>query len=217
MKALIMSLALMCACEAPELERDCEAEGGGVIEGRVITDQVPGVIAADLTVRGVASHTEGRVIRRVLVAGIAAKNDGFNFDQWSVVVPIGVLGNLPDLPADGDQVSVEVVAFDGCEHEFDLDSFEVRIDRMPGSSVENLALEVVYPANGAYLPGDGSASATINITGNADARGAVVTMASNVGAFGGVAAGNAVALAGDGVTPAAGIVLLMLLATITGS
>lgn len=200
--------AMLGACDAPAIEPECGDGESGTIEGRVITDQVPGVVRTDLTVRGVASHTQGHVIRRVVVAGIAAKNDGFNFDQWSALVPIGVLTNLQDADPDAarDAVVVEVKAFDGCDHEFVLDTFEVAIDRTPAVIVENLAMTVEVP-RADYLPADGSASATIRLTANADARGATVTMAANTGTFGGVAAGNLVNLAGDGSAPAESIVL----------
>ena len=64
MRAACVLLAVLGACETPALERDCEDDADGVIEGRVITEQVTGVLRTDLTVRGVASHSEGRVIRR---------------------------------------------------------------------------------------------------------------------------------------------------------
>ena len=208
---LFAGIATLVGCETPPVELVCEKDQGGIVEGQIIAGQTSEVVAAELTVRGVAAQTEGHVIRRVVVAGVAAKNDGFNFEQWSAVVPIGVLAGLPAASAP-DRVEVAAVAFDGCEREFSLGAIEVAVDRTPGVRVEQLALAVDFPGDegtgGRFIPADGSASALVRIIGNPDARGAAVTLTTNVGTFEGVAAGNVVHLAGDGTADATATVFL---------
>jgi hypothetical protein len=209
---MIAALAV-AACDAPSIDRDCDdEEGGGRIEGAIITGQTNQVVAADLTVRGTATHTQSLVVRRILVAGIAAKNEGFNFEQWSAVVPIGVLGRLP---ASGgpDRVEIEAIAFDGCDQEFSLgEPLVIDVDRTPGVRVERLALDVAFPGSEQpderFIPADGSASALITVVANADARGAAVTLTTNVGDFEGVTEGNVVHLAGEGMADATATVFL---------
>lgn len=207
---ILISLAILCGCDAPPIEADCDA-ASGAIEGSVVSGRTAEIVAADLTVRGVAHHTEGHVVRRVVVAGVAAKNEGFNFEQWSAVVPIGLLGGLP-AAGTPDEVELAVVAVDGCERETALDTFTVAVDRTPGVRVERLAITVDFPGadepGERFLPADGSASALLRLVANPDARGAVVTLGTNVGGFEGVAAGNLATLAGDGTADATATVFL---------
>jgi hypothetical protein len=118
------------------------------------------------------------------------------------VLPIGLLAGLPADSNDPNKSTIEVVAFDGCEQSFPIDSFEVAIDRTPGVRVERLALSIDFPGDEQtderFLPADGSASGLIRIVANPDARGATVTLTSNSGTFEGVATGNTVVLSGDG-------------------
>ena len=208
-KILLFPLALL-ACDTPPVTRECSADEGS-IEGRATSGISDQVIAADLTVAGIALQTKGHVIRRITVAGISAKNDGFNFETWSAVVPIGLLVGLPADPSDPSKATVEIVAFDGCEQAFPIDSFSLSIDRTPGVRVERLALTLDVPgdeqSDERFLPADGSASGLIRIVSNPDARGATVTLTSNIGTFEGVGPGNTAVLAGDGTSDSTATVL----------
>lgn len=203
---LCLALALLAACDAPDVTRDCD-QSDGVITGHVTSGQTGEIVDADVTVRGTATQSNGHVIRRVSVAGISAKNDGFNFEQWSAVVPIGVLAGLPDA---GGKVNVAVAAVDGCDQSYALDNFLLAVDRTPGVRVERLALAAAFPgaeqADEQFLPASGAASALITITANPDARGAAVELTASSGTFEGVTNGT-VNLAGDGTRDATATVL----------
>lgn len=201
MRTILLVPIALAACDTPPASRECTNDEGA-IEGSATSGPTEQVVAADLTVSGVATQTDGHVIRRITVAGISAKNEGFNFETWSAVLPIGLLAGLPADSNDPNKSTIEVVAFDGCEQSFPIDSFEVAIDRTPGVRVERLALSIDFPgdeqSDERFLPADGSASGLIRIIANSDARGATVTLTSNSGTFEGVATGNTVVLSGDG-------------------
>lgn len=65
----------------------------------------------DLTITGQATQANGLTIREVIVQGVIANNDGFNYSAWSATVPIaGLLARAND---DG-KVTVSVEALDAC-------------------------------------------------------------------------------------------------------
>ena len=131
MRAAVL-LGVLAACETPPLTIDCEALTGEV--GGAITTGAPAQpVTGDLTVRGMVSSTDTRVIRRVRVAGVAATNDDFNFETWSAVVPWSLLAGLPDSDAAG-VVRLEAIAIDGCDGEHAVGTLEVTIERGAGAA-----------------------------------------------------------------------------------
>jgi hypothetical protein len=194
-------VVLAAGCDSDPDKTDCEV--GGTITGGVISGPTDQLVDKDLRVRGVATHSEGRTIRRILVAGIAATNDGFNFDNWSATIPIDTLAGMATANA---PVTVKVTAIDACQRTFDLDSFMVNVDATPGIRVTSLDLAVSI-ANGLdYIPANGLVAALLTITANADAAHAIVTLAATPGTFTG-ASGGKVTLQGDGSASATATVL----------
>jgi hypothetical protein len=197
----LLALAPLNGCDSDPDQTDCAVAGtitGGVVSGR--TDQL---VDTDLRVRGVATHSEARTIRRILVAGIAATNDGFNFDNWSVTIPIDTLAGMTTANA---PVTIKVIAVDACQRTFELDSFMVNVDATPGVRVTSLELAVGISSGLDYIPANGSVPAVLTITGNADAAHAIVTLSATPGTFTG-APGNRVTLQGDGTASAVATVL----------
>lgn len=203
MRDPLLSIALvLAACESDPSAPACDVAGevtGGVIAGP--TEQL---VDADLRVRGVATHSEGRTIRRVLVAGIAATNDGFNFESWSVTLPIDTLAGLAR--GAGAAVTIEVAAIDACERRFELESFTLNVDPTPGVRVTSLAIARAISSGLEYIPASGAVPALLTITGNPDAAHAIVKLSASAGSFTG-APGDQVTLQGDGAAAATATVL----------
>lgn len=126
-----LALAALAGCETPPLTLDCETLTGEV-SGVITTGAPAEPVAADLTVRGTVSTTDGRLIRRVRVAGLSAENDDFNFEAWSVVVPIGVLAGLPRTGTD--QVALTATAIDGCDGEHAAGTLTVTLAPAEGAA-----------------------------------------------------------------------------------
>ena len=203
MRNAVIGIVLLLAvgCDSDPAEPSCNVEGtitGGVIAGP--TDQL---VDKNLLVRGVATHSEGLTIRRVLVAGIAATNDGFNFDNWSATIPIDTLAGMARTST---PVTIHVAAVDACERTLEIASFMVNVDPTPGVRLTSLVITSEISGGLDYIPGSGSVPAILTITGNADAAHAAVTLSASTGSFTG-APGNQVTLQGDGTGPATATVL----------
>ncbi|HEU4729893.1 MAG TPA: hypothetical protein VFT22_18480 [Kofleriaceae bacterium] len=198
---LLLALFLAAGCDPDPSAPDCTPEAS--VTGRVISGPTDQLVDKDLRVRGVAAHSRGLAIRRILVAGIAASNDGFNFDNWSATLPIDTLAGMARTAT---PVTIGVSAIDACERTFALDSFMVNVDPTPGVRVTELKIASQISSGLDYIPANGSVPALLTITGNADAAHAVVTLSASTGTFTG-APGNQVTLEGDGSAPATATVL----------
>lgn len=205
-------LALLPACgdsdsaETPDATSRCSAATAGQVTGTIISGPTARIVRSEIVVRGTASHSEGRAIRNIRVAGVRATNDEFNFGAWSVTLPISLLATLEGSEGDADRVTIEVVAEDSCDSEFAIDSFDITVDRTPEVVVERLDLAVGYPTADNYLPASGQVPGTLTITANPDATGAVVDLSSASGTFTGTQGGKAT-LGGDGTSDATVTVL----------
>jgi len=198
----LLAVLLVATCDSDPATPSCD--GQGVVTGAVITGRSDLLVDKDLLVRGVASDASGLTIRRVLVAGIAATNDGFNFERWSVTLPIDLLASLPR--AQDGAVMIKVEAIDTCETHFALETFVVNVDSTPGVRVSQLAISAAVAGDQDYLPANGATAAILTFTANADAAHAVVSLAASVGTFVGTTGGQ-VTLEGDGAAPATATVL----------
>ncbi|WP_437300220.1 hypothetical protein [Sorangium sp. So ce426] len=194
-RSIALSL-VVAACDFDEEPPDVEVEcRGDDIEIEVLEQNPERIVRSDLLVRGTAEHSADLTIRNIMVAGVAATRDAFNFRSWTATVPLAVLRSLP--PGEGGLVSVPVVATDACEEEARAD-FLVNL----GIPVENLALVRTYPDGEGYIPANGKFHATLVITAAPAAAGARVTFQTSEGGSLGATVANQVVLAGDGTANA---------------
>ncbi len=193
---LALSFAMFGCDELPTDKANCTGEitvvplpsnGGKTVRG-------------DLSVKGTADHSGDLTIQRITVGGIEAKKDGFNFNTWSVVVPLGVLMDLaPD--ENGDRL-VPVTATDTCFQDFVTD-FPIRA-ALP---IEAITVDATYPEGESYIPANGKFGATIAIAASPSAAGEKVTLQSSDGGTFAGTVGNQIGLSGDGKTDATATVL----------
>jgi hypothetical protein len=83
-------------------------------------------VTTDFRIRGEAQHPANLAIRRIVVAGVNAENEGFNFDSWSVLLPIEILSESRD-PATH-EVTVEATAVDACGRTASLGSLTLKLE-----------------------------------------------------------------------------------------
>lgn len=200
-KLLVLSL-FAASCQSDPSAPACD--GQGTVTGKVISGPTDQLVDKDLRVRGVATHSEGLTIRRVLVDGIPATNDGFNFENWSVTLPIDLLAGMT--ASNNPAITIKAEAIDVCDVRSMLDAFTVQVDATPGVRVTQLAIQHSIASGLDYIPANGNVPAILTITANADAAHAVVTLAASIGTFSGATA-NQVTLQGDGTASATATVL----------
>ena len=205
LSVLLLSWLVLASCgEAPVFEPECGAVSP--VFGEITRGIQSEAVGVDLIVSGTAVHPNGLAIRRVEVGGIQAENSGFNFDRWSVTLPLDQLQALAAVNADGNTATIEVSAVDVCGIKSDLGSFEIEVDDSPGIDVLSLALGVVIPGDEDHIPVGGDVPALLTIEANPAAAGAAVVLTSSTGTFQGTGEDGGVTLVGDGVNPAAATV-----------
>lgn len=197
-------LCMACACGDLSLSPDQDLEEVCQDDSAAITVEATAgggeAVNQDLPVQGVASHADNIAIREILVAGIPARNDGFNFKSWSALVPLQTLKGLR--VKDSDTVPLPITARDACGKEASA-SFEVRL----GVPVQRLDMAADYPGDEMFLPADGTTALALTITAEPEAAGAQVKLEATEGAsFAGVVEGS-VTLSGDKKSPASASVL----------
>jgi hypothetical protein len=94
------------------------------VSGSILTAAPQEPVSGDLRVRGEATHEAGLAIRRITVAGIVAENNGFNFEFWSVLIP---LERLRELRTASNEVQLEARAFDACGNQFSLGMLKFQV------------------------------------------------------------------------------------------
>ena len=122
-------VAVTSACELAESPSADACDAGGVdpivitVEAACTGDNNDGCepgepVAEDYVVRG---HVEGPngerphvAVRSVVVAGIRARSDAFNFSSWSVTVPLATLRALAGDPEDDHTLTLTAVADHAC-------------------------------------------------------------------------------------------------------
>jgi hypothetical protein len=200
-----ITCVLLTSCELSRQEElDCTTQKSGTTRGVIISGPTSELVTQDLVVRGSAEHSEGLAIRRVLVAGVAATNQGFNFDSWSATLPVATLAGLP-VDEDG-RVTVKAIAEDACLHRSELASFPLRVDPNPSVRVDQLTLTITYPSGENLLPADGHTPAVVTVQANPEAMNATVMLSTQNGSFQGTSGGTVV-LTGDRKSPASTHVL----------
>lgn len=193
------ALSLLACGTLPPSSIDC-SQGAGALSGTVKWGPTMRLVDKDLVLTGTTEHAGNLAIRRVLVAGLPATNQGFNFSAWTVTIPSANLAAL----ADGqNQARVAVVAEDACniQKEIASNTFTVAV------RVEPADLVLTLPKGQSFVPADGQTAAEIRVVANAEAAGAAVKLSAmrdgaEVGRFQGVGSGNTVTLASDGGTQA---------------
>lgn len=110
-------LLVACAGNADdrtnELATQVDCHDSAKTDVGLTIDSGPGKQPSDQDVRvtGEATQANGLTIRQVIVQGINASNDGFNYSTWSATVPIATLLAQQN---DQGQVSLTVKAIDAC-------------------------------------------------------------------------------------------------------
>ncbi|MCA9622445.1 MAG: hypothetical protein KC731_25660, partial [Myxococcales bacterium] len=144
-----------------------------------------------LVVTGGVVHKRGFAVHRVTVLDEAAENVEFNFTRWSATLSAETLKARRN--GDG-MLTVDATAVDTCGNE---QSADVTIKLV--EPVASLAFaEPGIPGGESFLPADGTTPATLELTANAEAAGATVSLqVSGGGLFPGLSS-NDVVLSGDG-------------------
>jgi len=116
---LAFFLAALCSCSGDADDPKNELETRVACKGAAATAMTIEVTAGDgeqpsdhdVTIRGTARHDSRITIRQIVVQGVIATNDGFNYSTWSAVLPIATLLSMADA---GGKVQVGVHATDAC-------------------------------------------------------------------------------------------------------
>lgn len=112
-------LAALCSCSGEADDPKNELETRVACKGAAATAMTIKVTVGegeqpsdhDVTIRGTARHDSRITIRQIVVQGVLATNDGFNYSTWSAVLPIATLLSMTN--PDGN-VQVSVQATDAC-------------------------------------------------------------------------------------------------------
>ena len=212
---LLFSLvgSLLSACGEAPADADCSASNDTTL--KFIAGKSTEAVGGDLTVRGTAQQNQGRAIRRILVAGVEASSDEFNFGAWSATLSFDLLKTLspPEEASGDDQVNVEVEVIDACNTRHE-ESFVITLDRNPEPEVTLLNIEPDWPEGAPqYLPEKRPSSIALKIQANPGASGAKVCLEGDEGSFSGTVAnadsgcGAQVTLSGDGESNATAVAL----------
>lgn len=193
-----------CNTSAPAANPDCEGGASGQITATAQFS--PGNPQRhDLVVTGTAADDRGLAIRSVTVSGVLATNTGFNFSTWTATVPAATLAAQADSSG---QTTISVVAVDSCGATVNAyTSPAFAVDLTPGIRVDSLQITLTPPGGEAFIPANGSIPASLRITANPEAAGAVVAVSASIGTIDG-AVGGTVVLSGDGHTMPAAASLL---------
>ncbi len=153
---------------------------GGAAPTVTIDDTLSGEpVAGDLTLTGTVTSSGNRAIRRVDVAGVRAKSAGFNFETWSVVIPIATLRAMTD----GQQMAqVVAVAHDACDEEGRSDPLPIPVADQAGV-VRQLMLEVLPPGGASFFPANGAVPAVVRVLAASSSAGGTVHLETTRGTF----------------------------------
>jgi|GEM_PF-1414176 len=155
-----------------------------------------------IVLRGTAQHEDGLAIRQVLVAGVSAELNEFNFQRWTASLTYEDLVLAAEPDASGDVV-VEADAIDACGNRYPFQTFTLAVDLTPNIDIDQLTLTAAYPGERESLPANESAAAALTITATGRADGARVALHAASGRFQGVnAAGEVVLVAQPGTDTA---------------
>ena len=188
---LILHLA---ACGEPK-PLTCDGE----VKVTVDDGDLDTIVRKDVALTGTAAHSGGFAIHKVLVGGIAAEKTGFNFDAWTVTVPLDVLvasAEAEDTDAAKGEATLEVEAMDACDTTYAASPVTLTVDLSPDVVVAQGQLRLTVsdmPGQG-YLPADGSELAAVEVCAPADAVDVEVSLQSSQGAFVGTLANDVMVL-----------------------
>jgi hypothetical protein len=202
--ALALSLAFTGACadDAGGAEGvDCPKIEGTIT---IATSRVSGTGSFDpptkplgrgavLSIKGTAHHEDGLAIRQVLVAGLSATRDEFNFAKWSVEVPYETLVTSGPTSA-MDQVTFKAEALDACGRRYPFAEWTVDVDPTPQIDVSGITIAVEYPSERNFLPADETTPAILTVTAEGRAAGATVTLAASGGTMRGLSDAGTIVL-----------------------
>lgn len=192
---------LACACGEDndagletDLKAACKDQKSPAVELFVDTGFGDQPLDSDVLVSGRTRQANQFAVREVLVDGLPATKEAFNYSSWSAVVPVARL--LPQRDESG-AAAIEVVARDACGG---TASQDIVVNLL--APVRELNMDVDFPGGEVFLPADGRTAAVVTVTSNAEAAGARVELsASGSGSFVGLINGGAT-LGGDGSAPA---------------
>ncbi|PKN55106.1 MAG: hypothetical protein CVU56_23000 [Deltaproteobacteria bacterium HGW-Deltaproteobacteria-14] len=202
--ALALALAPLAACDAADAGEalSCPSDPGPFtlaqsrVTGTVALEALPDAPLSKgdtIVIRGTANHEDGLAIRQVVVAGVAATLNAFNFQRWTVTLSYQdlVLAGTPDA---GGQVPVEAAAVDACGNRYPFEAFTLPVDLTPNIAITDLTVTATYPGERSSLPSNESAAAALTITATGRAGGAHVALHAASGKLQGVNAAGEVLL-----------------------
>ena len=206
---LVLALAPLAACDSADSGEtlSCPSDPGPFtlaksrVTGTVSLEALPDAPLSkgdSIVVRGTAIHEDGLAIRQVVVAGVAAELNEFNFQRWTVTLTYEdlVLAGTPDAAG---AVPVEADAIDACGNRYPFQTFTLPVDLTPNINITELTVTATYPGERSSLPSNQSAGAALTITASGRAGGAHVALYAASGKFQGVnAAGEVVLVAEPG-------------------
>lgn len=182
--------ALLFACDpGPSDDVACVSEG---LVRVTVHAPPPGVpLVGDLTLTGLAEHSEGLTIRTLSLLGEPVENTGFNFDHWKVTLPATTLMGAASegLTADGRAVALTALAREACggaleqalfvlADESEVESVTIYLE--PQVRLGTLRAAITYDDGTEqppeYLAPTAGAAATLTVSSDPSAAGAKVRL-----------------------------------------
>lgn len=171
----------------PSLSPTCDA---GVPIIRFATPLPDRPIERDLTVRGTVEGFGSLAIHRVVVSGVTASNDGFNFDTWSATIPLSTLVAVaePTEPPGGGPLrnlaELDVYLEDACgARHFQAIEDRRSVEVVDGAgTVRELMVRIEAPSGG-FIAANGVVAATVVVEASAPSAGGVVQLTTTRGTF----------------------------------
>jgi len=201
----------LAACDAMPAPVCTESNGGIAATITVAKTVLPA--SGDVVVRGTITAASDITLYKVLVAGIAANNDGFDFDSFDATIPYATLQSLAS--GSSGKAHLKVTAVTNCSAPggfLEIGSVDVPVI---GKAVTSLSLTPVTPGTAA-LTTSPAGSMTFELLANPEATGATVVVSTSLGTVNGQQS-TTVTLSGDGTAQARAMFVLVADATKEGT
>lgn len=171
--ALVSMVESGCIVDDRGLDPECRVDAEA-LEIEVVARDGGDPIVGDLVVEGSASHSGDMAIHSVVVAGKHASKDGFNFSEWSVILPFELLQELE--PDASGKVALAAEVRDTCGNVKIDEETMVTVDPFAGVEVTSLSLSVDYMEGVDFVPTEVLQGATLTVSADPSGERGVVEL-----------------------------------------